>query len=64
MTTNCISTFNFLDLRCRKNDDNSNEHCDECNYKEACVITSVRVNSTDKVREVRHRSHEKVGAND
>lgn len=56
MTTNCISTFNFLDLRYRRNDDNSNEHYDECNYKEACEITSVRVNSVDKVRGVRHRS--------
>lgn len=64
MTTNCISTFNFVDLRCSRNDDNSNEHCDECNYKEACVITSGRVTSVGKVRRVRHRSHDRAEAND
>lgn len=64
MTAHCISTFNFVELRCRGNDDNSNEHCDECTDNEACVITSVRVNSVDKVRRVRHRSHDGVETND
>lgn len=28
MTTDCISIFNLVDLRCSRNDDNSNKHCD------------------------------------
>ena len=64
MTTNHISTFNSVDLRCSRNDDNSNEHCDECNYKEACLITSGRVTSVARVRRVRYRSHDRVEAND
>lgn len=58
-----MSTFNFIDLRYNRNDDNSNEHCDECDYKGACVITSVGVNSVGKVRRVRHSSRDSVGAN-
>lgn len=64
MTTNHISTFNSVDLRCSRNDDNSNEHCDECNDKEACLITSGRVTSMARVRRVRYRSHDRVEAND
>lgn len=64
MVTNCRSTFSFVELRCNRNDDNSNEHCDKCNYNEACVSTSVRVNSVGEVRRVRHRSHDRLGTND
>lgn len=64
MTTNCISTFNWVDLRHSRNDDNSNKHCDGVTTKQACVITSVRMNSVGKVRGVRHKSGDRVGANE
>lgn len=41
MITDCRNTFSFVELRYSRNDDNSSEHRDECNYNEACVITSV-----------------------